>query len=131
MEAFRGSHHDRAMQEATEQTVLGDFNNAKFPYAGVTSRFFKRDGKFFVNTDGPDGKLRDYEIKYTFGVTPRLPVRKPSPRRTHPASKHPPLAPSGPFSQHNTFLARVSKGEIPIPRRYASALPSKGDPQDE
>jgi predicted CXXCH cytochrome family protein len=27
-------------------------------------------GKFFVNTDGPDGKLRDYEIKYTFGVYP-------------------------------------------------------------
>ena len=24
----------------------------------------------FVNTDGPDGKLADYEIKYTFGVRP-------------------------------------------------------------
>ena len=28
------------------------------------------DGKYFVNTDGPDGKLADYEIKYTFGVHP-------------------------------------------------------------
>ena len=28
------------------------------------------DGKYFVNTDGPDGKLADYEIKYTFGVYP-------------------------------------------------------------
>jgi hypothetical protein len=31
---------------------------------------FKRDGKFFVNTDGRDGKLADFEIKYTFGVHP-------------------------------------------------------------
>ena len=30
----------------------------------------RRDGKYFVNTDGPDGKLRDFEIKYTFGVRP-------------------------------------------------------------
>ncbi len=30
----------------------------------------RRDGKFFVNTDGPDGKLHDYEIKYAFGVHP-------------------------------------------------------------
>ena len=68
--AWRGSHHERAMQEANEHTVLGSFADAKFSYAGVTSRFFKRDGKFFVNTDGPGGTLRDYEIKYTFGVTP-------------------------------------------------------------
>ena len=68
--AWRGSDHDRAMQEASDKTVLGNFANAKFNYAGITSTFFKRDGKFFVNTDGPDGKLADYEIKYTFGVSP-------------------------------------------------------------
>jgi hypothetical protein len=48
----------------------GDFNNAKFENHGVTSTFFKRDGQFFVNTDGADGKLADFAIKYTFGVTP-------------------------------------------------------------
>ena len=37
---------------------------------GVTSSFFRRDGKFFVRTDGPDGKLADFEVKYTFGVEP-------------------------------------------------------------
>ncbi len=62
-------HHD-AMAEASKRSVLGSFNNAKFNYAGLSSTFFRRDGKFFVNTDGPDGKLRDYEIKYTFGVYP-------------------------------------------------------------
>ena len=58
------------MQEATDKTVLGNFDGATFTYGDVTSRFFKRDGKFFVNTDGPDGKLADFEIRYTFGVTP-------------------------------------------------------------
>jgi tetratricopeptide (TPR) repeat protein len=68
--AWRGSHHDLAMAEATEKTVLGSFDGATFTYGDVTSRFFKRDGKFFVNTDGPDGNLADFEIRYTFGVTP-------------------------------------------------------------
>ena len=68
--AWRKSQHHDAMAQAGEQSVLGNFNNAKFPYAGLTSTFFKREGKFFVNTDGPDGKLTDYEVKYTFGVSP-------------------------------------------------------------
>ncbi|MGE5768719.1 MAG: hypothetical protein ACM32G_00265, partial [Betaproteobacteria bacterium] len=58
------------MAEATDETVLGAFDGATFSYGDVTSRFFKRDGRFFVNTDGPDGKLADFEIRYTFGVTP-------------------------------------------------------------
>ncbi len=69
-EAWRGSHHALAMQEATKATVLGDFNNARFTYGAVTSTFFTRDAKFYVNTDGPDGKLHDYEIRYTFGIAP-------------------------------------------------------------
>ena len=70
MAAWRGSHHDLAMAEATEKTVLGNFDNATFTYGDVASRFFRRDGKFLVNTDGPDGKLADFDIRYTFGVTP-------------------------------------------------------------
>lgn len=65
-----GSHHDLAMQEAARDTVLGDFDGAVFSYNDVESGFYKKDEKFMVRTDGPDGKLRDYEIKYTFGVYP-------------------------------------------------------------
>src|SRR5262245_21631959 len=65
-QAWTGSDHQRAMQEANEKTVLGDFNNASFTYYGLKSTFFKKDNKFFVRTDGPDGKLQDYEIQYTF-----------------------------------------------------------------
>jgi len=67
---WQGSHHDRAMQEANAATVLGDFGDKTFDYYGITSRFFQRGGTYFVNTDGPDGKLADYPIKYTFGVSP-------------------------------------------------------------
>ncbi len=67
---WSGSHHDLAMQVATEKTVLADFNNTSFKYFGVTSRFFKKDGKFFVYSDGPDGQMADFEVKYTFGVEP-------------------------------------------------------------
>ena len=67
---WTGSHHGLAMQHADAKTVLADFNDARFAQFGVTSRFFKRDGKFFVNTESSDGKLADFEIKYTFGVAP-------------------------------------------------------------
>ena len=69
-EAWRGSHHDLAMQVPTDKTVLGDFKRSKFSHHGVVSTFFKRGDTFYVNTDGPDGKLADFPIKYVFGVTP-------------------------------------------------------------
>ena len=68
--AWHGSDHDLAMQVADEKAVLGDFANARFKYAGTTTTFMRRGGKYVVNTDGPDGKLHDYEIKYAFGVHP-------------------------------------------------------------
>jgi Flp pilus assembly protein TadD len=67
---WSGSHHDLAMQEANDKTVLGDFKEKEFNHFGVKTRFYKRNGKFMVRTDGPDGRLHDYEIKYTFGVYP-------------------------------------------------------------
>ena len=69
-ELWRSSQHKHAMDHATEKTVLGDFNDANFEYYGVRSRFFRKDGKFLVETDGPDGKLGVFEVKYTFGLDP-------------------------------------------------------------
>jgi Tfp pilus assembly protein PilF len=67
---WSGSQHDQAMQHAGEKSVLGDFGGTRFTHSGVTSTLFRRDGKFLVNTDGADGRLADFEIKYTFGVYP-------------------------------------------------------------
>jgi len=69
-ERWAGSHHDLAMQEASEETVLGDFDDAVFVHGDVTSTFFRQGGSYRVRTDGPDGTLRDYPVSYTFGATP-------------------------------------------------------------
>jgi hypothetical protein len=58
------------MTEASDQTVRGDFDDAEFSAHGVTSRFYRKDADFLVRTDGPDGKLHDYTIRYTFGWYP-------------------------------------------------------------
>ncbi len=69
-ELWKGSDHDRAMELATDETVLGDFNNAEFTRFDEKTRFFRDGKKFMVNAEGPDGEYHDYEIKYTFGVRP-------------------------------------------------------------
>src|SRR5262245_56511237 len=48
---WQSSHHALAMQRATPASVAGDFNDTRFTYAGTTSTFFRRDGKFMVRTD--------------------------------------------------------------------------------
>jgi predicted CXXCH cytochrome family protein len=67
---WRGSQHQLAMAHATDKSVLGDFSDATFDYFGVKSRFFRKDGKYMVETDGPDGELATFAVKYTFGVDP-------------------------------------------------------------
>ena len=67
---WTGSDHDLAMDFANDSTVRGDFNNAEFEYKGQTHKFYKKDNKYFVYTDGPDGNMQEFEVKYTFGVHP-------------------------------------------------------------
>jgi Tfp pilus assembly protein PilF len=67
---WQKSQHAAAMAEPNASSVLGDFRNARFTYAGTTSEFYRRAGKFFVRTDGRDGRLAEFEIAYTFGVYP-------------------------------------------------------------
>ncbi len=68
--AWRGSHHALAMQVADDATVLGNFEGATLTQFGVTTTFTKKDGKRWIRTEGPDGKLADFEVAYTFGVAP-------------------------------------------------------------
>jgi predicted CXXCH cytochrome family protein len=68
--AWTGSHHDTAMTEAIEATVRGDFSGTTFEGDGMKARFFRDGGKFFIETDGPDGKPAVFEVAYTFGWDP-------------------------------------------------------------
>jgi predicted CXXCH cytochrome family protein len=67
---WRGSDHDLAMDAAADSTVLGDFDDTEFTLHGVTSRFFRRAGGWFVHTEGPDGAMADFEITHVFGHDP-------------------------------------------------------------
>jgi len=67
---WKGSHHDMAMKKPTEETVVGDFDNATFELHGLKNRFYKKGRKFFILTDGEDGELHEYEVAYTFGIYP-------------------------------------------------------------
>jgi len=67
---WQASHHRMAMAAATEETVLGNFDNTVFDHFGVESRFYRKDGGFFVHAQGPDGEIGDYEITHTFGWYP-------------------------------------------------------------
>jgi predicted CXXCH cytochrome family protein len=69
-ELWRASQHKQAMDHATEKSVLGNYSDASYDYFGVKSRFYRKDGKFLVDTDGPDGRIATFEVKYTFGVDP-------------------------------------------------------------
>ena len=67
---WKNSHHYQAMLPASDETVLGDFSGSGFEYAGIRSRFYKKDGRFHVETDNAKGELQEFEISYTFGFYP-------------------------------------------------------------
>jgi len=64
------SHHFRAMQKATPETVLGDFGDVRFEYGGLSHRFFREGDQFLVETDNAKGEMEIFTISYTFGFEP-------------------------------------------------------------
>ncbi|QEF97451.1 Tetratricopeptide repeat protein [Stieleria maiorica] len=69
-ESFLGSDHDKAMDLATDETVLGDFNDVTFEHDGLVNRLYRDGKRFMVHTEGEDGTMQDFEVKYVFGVYP-------------------------------------------------------------
>lgn len=70
LQKWRGSDHDLAMDLATEETVLGDFDDAEFTHYGVTSRMFRDGDRYRITTEAADGSMQTFDVKYTFGVHP-------------------------------------------------------------
>ena len=64
------SDHRKAMQPAHDTTVLGNFDNATYTADGVTSRFYRKDGRFFISTAEGKAPPKEYEVLYTFGFKP-------------------------------------------------------------
>ena len=66
---MRHSHHDLAIAEATEATILADFDGATFTYGGRHLVVFQAGRQVLRQCRLPDGRLADVEIRYVFGAT--------------------------------------------------------------
>ncbi len=58
------------MREASEQSVLGNFNNQMFEHFGSKSRFYRQGKEFWVETENAEGVQQNFKISYTFGFFP-------------------------------------------------------------
>lgn len=79
-DTWKNTLHSKFMQPVNDYTVMGDFernntltvtvSDASPKLAGetVTSTMFNKDGKYYVNTIGPDWELHDYEISHVIGL---------------------------------------------------------------
>ncbi len=67
---WEGSHHDKAMQLVTDESVLGDFNDSEISIDGVSYFFFKKESDFYVRALELDGSDNEYKVAYVFGLTP-------------------------------------------------------------
>ncbi|MDT8989845.1 multiheme c-type cytochrome [Curvibacter sp. APW13] len=69
-QAWSGSQHAHSMQSARRDTVLAPFVGEQLRHGKVTSRFSREGDRFFVQTDGADGRLQRFEVLHTFGIYP-------------------------------------------------------------
>lgn len=69
-EQWQQSDHSWAMRDALKGNILGNFANQRFDEAGVTASFFRKGERYFVRTEGHDGKEADFPVQYTFGHYP-------------------------------------------------------------
>jgi len=65
--SWRRTFHRTMTQEATPDSVVGDFNDRTFVYQGVASRMTRSDGACFMETIGPDGARGNFRIVRTVG----------------------------------------------------------------
>ena len=58
------------MELPNEETVRADFNNSTFENYGITTRFFRENEKYLVETENQQGGMEIFEVAYTFGWEP-------------------------------------------------------------
>lgn len=68
--AWRLSDHAHAWMEPGPETVDADFNDTKFTHKGRTSRFFTKDGDFFIETTDVPGKTQTFKVIGVDGIAP-------------------------------------------------------------
>lgn len=66
-ESWRRTYHRTMTQEATPETVVGDFGGVAYIYGGVTSRFLREGDHFVIETLDGQGRLRKQRVARTVG----------------------------------------------------------------
>lgn len=66
-ESWRRTFHRTMTQEASPESVVGDFSGASFTFAGVTSRFLRDGERFFIETLDGNGRPSRQEVVRTVG----------------------------------------------------------------
>src|SRR5262245_59381279 len=56
------TYHRTMTQTATPAAVLGDFDDARFVFDGIETRFTRRGDSFHIETLGVDGERSDFEV---------------------------------------------------------------------
>jgi hypothetical protein len=80
---WNGSDHALAWTLPDETTVLGDFDDATFESDGVVNRFYRQDGKFWIETVDGQGVRRPLEVVGVAGIRPlQQYLLAPEPGRT-------------------------------------------------
>lgn len=69
-EDWKKSDHYKAMQVASEETVLGDFNNTTFQSKGFTNKMFRKDSSYYMVLENRQGIPDTFKVVYTFGYYP-------------------------------------------------------------
>lgn len=62
---WNNSHHQKSMQLAKGNSVLGNFNDVVISINDEAVKFYKKEDEYWVNL-----KTQDYKIDYTFGFEP-------------------------------------------------------------
>jgi predicted CXXCH cytochrome family protein len=66
--SWRRTHHSRMTQQATPETVQGDFEkNNVYEYEGVKATMQRRGANFWISFRYPDGKAEEFKIERTVG----------------------------------------------------------------
>ena len=68
--AWLGSKHEKAMQRASPENVLGDFNRPLPENFGHNIRLTVINGEYRVSTTGADDQQREFTVSYVLGVHP-------------------------------------------------------------
>lgn len=68
--AWRTSHHAKAMGSADAKNVLGNFDDAQLSYEGKQVKFRLEAEKYYIEMPNLSGVMKTYQVLYTFGFEP-------------------------------------------------------------